>query len=472
MKRALAIFCTCVITVMFSGCEIKSNIGGTTPENHISENSQTSQMTDGSEIQKTEEHTTEGASESEIPSNTEKVCEHKYSEPTCTKSSECTLCGKVLWNTYLGHEYKEATCIEDAVCNRCGYVKLGSALGHEWKDATCTSPQTCALCGKTEGFELGHYSSKVRCLEERICDRCGESWGIAEHWFINGICISCGAFDTNVRWKVEGSTLIIYGNGPMQNYDGNGGPWEAKSIEKIIIEEGVTSIGDYAFSGHSNLVSIEIADSVTRIGQHAFNTCRSLTSIDIPEGVTYIGDLAFNYTGLTSVKIPDSVTSMGTAVFRFCMDLTSISAPKNLIKGDGKQDFAQCNSLLNIELSSQTTQIGDEAFMGCKSLTSVVIPNSVTSIGKWAFLDCDNLKHLEISNSVISIGDEAFWYCGNLESVLIPSSVVDIGESLFKNCRSTLVVYGETGSAIEAYCLENGYTFCTQPSEIEETSQK
>ncbi len=289
---------------------------------------------------------------------------------------------------------------------------------------------------------------------------------------------SCGE---NVTYSFVESTgtLTISGTGNMRNYNDYDwdytneykAPWYnyRSSIKKVVINNGVTSIGDYAFLNCKGLTSITIPNSVTSIGSYAFSSCRGLTSITIPNSVTSIGDMAFYYcTGLTSVTIPNSVTSIGNYVFSGCTGLTSIEIP-NSVTSIGDFAFADCKGLTSITIPNSVTSIGGMAFYGCTGLTSVTIPNSVTSIGSSAFSGCtglrsinvaeDNLNYtsidgvlyskdkktlimcpngktgsITIPNSVTSIGGSAFYRCTGLTSIEIPNSVTSIGEYAFYGC--------------------------------------
>ncbi len=150
---------------------------------------------------------------------------------------------------------------------------------------------------------------------------------------------SSGTFGGNLTWTLDDGVLTIGGTGDMADYDWMSSPWADTSIEAVVIEEGVTSIGDYVFLLCTSLTSITIPDSVTRIGGCAFYDCTSLTSITIPDSVTSIGDNAFyDCISLTSIAIPDSVTSIGESAFYNCRSLTSITIPEistmKLIKKD------------------------------------------------------------------------------------------------------------------------------------------
>ena len=143
------------------------------------------------------------------------------------------------------------------------------------------------------------------------------------------------------------------------------------------IPEGVTSIGDYAFSGCTGLTSVTIPDSVTSIGDYAFHECADLTSVTIGNSVTSVGEGAFSgCTGLTSTSIGNGVTSIGNWAFAYCADLTNVTIPDGVMS------------------------IGLGTFYGCTGLTSVTIPESVTAIGEGTFDGCDMLKMRVYKDSV------------------------------------------------------------------------
>ena len=225
------------------------------------------------------------------------------------------------------------------------------------------------------------------------------------------------------KWSVDESTgvLAISGNGDMDDYElyVYYAPWSCYSsaIKKIVIEDGVTSIGDYAFYNFSNLSSITIPNSVTSIGKYAFSDCSNLTSIKISNSVTSIGDSAFySCSNLTSTTIPNSVTSIGNSAFEECSNLTSITIP-NSVTSIGNSAFEECSSLISITIPDSVSSIGDSAFYNCSSLTSITIPDGVISIGDDAFEGCSSLTSATISSSVTSIGDCAFGDCSSLTSI-------------------------------------------------------
>ena len=125
---------------------------------------------------------------------------------------------------------------------------------------------------------------------------------------------SCG---DNLTWTLEDGTLTISGTGAMDDYSAHS-PWWKDQIKNVIIEQGVTTIGNSAFENCGYLTDITIADSVTSIGEDAFAYC-SLKSISIPNSVTSIGRRTFyNCYGVKSIRIPKSVTSIGRWAFYAC----------------------------------------------------------------------------------------------------------------------------------------------------------
>jgi len=174
---------------------------------------------------------------------------------------------------------------------------------------------------------------------------------------------SCGSFDKDLsdgKYKhviipsvIDGYTVTEIGRDAFNNTNGDTGTY----ISSVVIPDGVTSIGDYAFY-NNNLKSVTIPSSVTSIGRSAFYN-NNLESVVIPDGVTSIGDSAFNSNDLESITIPSSVTTIADYTF-------------------------YNNNLKSVTISSGVTTIGDYAFYD-NNLKSVTIPSSVTTIGDYAF---------------------------------------------------------------------------------------
>ncbi len=178
-----------------------------------------------------------------------------------------------------------------------------------------------------------------------------------------------GTCGDNVTWTLDtDGTLTISGTGATSNYSSFDTPFGNKTnIKKVVIESGVTHIGDSLLIGCSNLSEVSIPNSVTSIGAGAFYKCTSLTNITIPNSVTSIGlRTFFGCTSLTNITIPNSVTSIGTDAFRICTSLTSITIP-NSVTSIGADAFCYCTSLTNVTIKKSLYEQCKNAFTGISS---------------------------------------------------------------------------------------------------------
>lgn len=173
----------------------------------------------------------------------------------------------------------------------------------------------------------------------------------------------------------------------------------------LIIPNGVTRIGNYAFAGCGDLTSLTIPDSVVSIGYYAFSHCGRLTNVVIPDSVTSVDFAAFSYCrSLTSLEIGKGVRSIGEKAFIGCSGLTSIIVDEEnttyysykncLIKTSSKALILGCQTS---DICGNVKSIGDYAFYNCSGLTSITIPFSVTSIGAYAFGGCSGLTSIVFS---------------------------------------------------------------------------
>jgi len=243
---------------------------------------------------------------------------------------------------------------------------------------------------------------------------------------------SCGL---SAKWSFNGSTgaLFINGSGSVATY-----PWylHKDTIKSVVIENGITSICDFAFYGHKNLVSVSIPESLTHIGGQAFQECGSLKRISLPQNLVSIGYGTFyKCTGLTDIKIPEGVTYIGDQAFQDCTGLESLTIPKNVTE-IGDSAFCGCTGLKKLTIEDGVARIGEQAFRQCKNITSVSVPKSVGKIGGYAFQECEKLSSLSLPQGLAAIGDGVFWNCTSLGSVELPQSITRIGNSAFAECAA------------------------------------
>ena len=298
-----------------------------------------------------------------------------------------------------------------------------------------------------------------------------------------------GKCGPKVTWTYDGEeTLTISGSGPMYMFTDNNRPAYltlSKSIKKVVITEGVTTIGNSAFDGCGAITDVSVADGVTSIGTYAFRGCISLENINIPSSVVSIGYRSFQVCwALTNIIIPDSVKSIGLGAFENCKSLQSISIPDSVSNIDTAA-FGYCVSLRSARLPNGITAIPESAFIDCESLTEITIPDSVTTIRSEAFRGCLSLKKISIPDSVEyieaqaflncsftsfdipdgvkSIGRDAFGGCESLTSITIPDSVKSIGWGAFNSCKSLKSITIPDGIS----SLETGiFDYCSSLNEI------
>ena len=270
----------------------------------------------------------------------------------------------------------------------------------------------------------------------------------------------------------------------------------------------VTSIGEGAFSGCTQLTSVTIPESVTSIGKIAFSGCSGLNIITIPKSVISIGDNAFSgCSGLRSINvdagnlkyssvdgvlfgnnqsviikypsrkpeysfgseytIPNNVIIIGDEAFSGCSGLRRIVIPTS-VSSIGEGAFSRCG-LNSITIPESVISIGYEAFRGCPYIESITIPQSVTSIAGGLFRDCFYIKSITIPNSVVIIGAGAFDGCNRLTEVSIPYNVTSIGQYVFSNCSSltrVTIPNSVTSIGYGAFLYCTGLTRVTIPNSV------
>lgn len=243
---------------------------------------------------------------------------------------------------------------------------------------------------------------------------------------------SCGS---NVNWYLNTDTgvLTLSGAGATKDFDAFRAPWY-----------------DY----RSQIRSIVIEPGITEIGNHLFMSCGNLTSVSIPDGVTRIGVWAFyEASNLQDLVLPDSVVSIEEAAFINCRSIERLSIPAS-VRTIGKSAFSGNSSLTTLVIADGVQTIEYGAFQDCAKLTSVILPDSVTSIGEWGFSGDTDLVNAKLSANLTELPHALFWDCNQLKRVAIPAGVTKIGAWAFYKCKSvTDLVLPEGLQTIEEFAF-------------------
>ena len=334
------------------------------------------------------------------------------------------------------------------------------------------------------------------------------------------LCRGTGAlYDTNNNLIASWDTLVnTYGMNCEKEYTSstyktdNASPYyilsnnsALSSGTRLVIDESVTNVGNYAFKDCTWLESIKIPSSVVKFGEGAFDCCQfnevyyegdiaSWCAIDIatseysegeigedngsesniieivcgspcckntqlyidgekvvnlviPLGVTSIGDATFRHCStLTSVEIPDSVNYIGNSSSAFCTSLTSVAIPNSVTK-IGCSAFAGCSSLTSGNIPTNITYVPYGMYMETP-ITSITIPDGVTYVGMAAFQLCTKLTSIVIPNSVTSIKDGGFCQCTSLKTITLGSGITDIGQIAFAYAPCTRITIYDNVTSI------------------------
>lgn len=282
-----------------------------------------------------------------------------------------------------------------------------------------------------------------------------------------------GQCGDNLDWEYDPSTttLTITGTGDMYDYNNSSphAPWYdyQNSITSVVLPNGMTSIGNYAFKGCAGLVTITLPDGLTKIGNCAFMNCTALTNITIPSTVTNINAQAFRgCTSLPSISIPEGVTYIQSSLFNGCTALTSVTIPSSVTIINA-QAFYNCTSLTSITLPEGLKTIDVQAFMGCTNLASVYIPSSVTVIYDQVFSGCSSLTDVIMPDGTSSLGfnNKTFYNCTSLTSITLPSRVKIIPDNSFNNCPNLADVY-VSWKTLPTKIYANAFTNIASPATL------
>lgn len=405
----------------------------------------------------------------------------------------------------------------------------------EWNAADIGESNDCLLRAEihmgtctheNEGTEFAYTANGDEThLQKTLCIRCGEVLSTitkaCSDTGNDGACDLCGGKvpmiiasgncgaeegGSNLSWELwDNDYLYISGTGAMHNYESSGDvPWKTlwRYVKHIVVEEGVTTIGDRAFFYCDLLQDISLPSTLAAIGDYAFYGCdESLTNITIPNKVTTIGSHAFAYCeALEEIQLPKSLKTIGNYAFSNCLALKEITLRGNDLDV-GKYVFPNCDNLTTITLEAGVISVDYRTVNFCNNLEEILvsddntaysdidgvlftkdkselvlyprakvaseytIPSGVTVIGTYAFSKCSNLVYVEIPSGVSTIEYFAFQDCTALERISIPLSMSSISLSAFDRCESLKDVYYD-GTEKQWYSFPKAGNECLTNAEI------
>ena len=262
-----------------------------------------------------------------------------------------------------------------------------------------------------------------------------------------------GSIGENATWTIDDSyVLTVTGTGDMTDLlDGNAtfaSEWGKFNsvVKKIVISDGITSVGTFNFNGFTSVTDITIGKNVTDIGDDSFAGCTSLKKLTInATALTNIGVRAFrDCAPLASLTVPSTVTAIGDEAFLGCKNITSVTIPGGVEGNLGAGAFYGCTSLQSVVLSEGITDIKANTFSDCSALETLYLPKtSLKTIGDAAFNACSSLVEVdentvafEVPTSVTAIGTSAFNGCKSIKGLIISGSeIASIGTSAFNSCE-------------------------------------
>ena len=209
----------------------------------------------------------------------------------------------------------------------------------------------------------------------------------------------------------------------------------------------------------TNLIALDLSEAqITEIPNKAFDGKGELESVILPEGITLIGEYAFRGTNIRRINIPSTVTTISQYAF-ISTPLQYLTFAKNSqIETIGQFAFASCSSLQSIDFGENTklSTINNAAFYNCKALRDVVVPNTVTSMGYSVFQDCSSLKSLLFPDGITFINDHMCSGCSSLEQIQLPKNLVRINYAAFNGTGSLKRIdIPKTVNEIRGYAFQN-----------------
>mgnify|MGYP002761875233 CR=1 FL=1 len=326
-----------------------------------------------------------------------------------------------------------------------------------------------------------------------------------------------GTCGKNLKWKMMGTTLTISGTGAMDNYNWDKpAPWQELEVTKLVLEEGITSIGNHAFRGSNiNISELSLPSTLKTIGEEAASFLFACDTLHIPAGVTSIGNNAFSgkawdeitvdpenrafrvvdgglynaagtrllavENGTGEFTVPDTVAKIDTYAFWNC-DYSAIHLGAKIPGGfEANPTLTGARNLEAITVSKSNPNLKSEdgvlfsadgkrlLHYPCKKQgESYTIPEGVEVLGSGAFNENSYLTSLTLPEGLKEINYQAIFWCDNLKSITIPASVTKLGwwaVGYTENDKWDVVpmtdftIYGHGDGVAKTYAEENKFRY-------------
>ncbi|MBQ4550914.1 MAG: leucine-rich repeat protein [Oscillospiraceae bacterium] len=271
---------------------------------------------------------------------------------------------------------------------------------------------------------------KVLCLLIAVCM-------IASVFPVTAFAAENGSCGENAVWSYADGVLTISGTGAIQSYENEEQPWDEmrRSIMKIVVEEGITAIGDYAFQYSLAATEVVLPQSLREIGEHAFEYSYVLEALELPEGLETIGENAFaQCKAVKKLEFPAGITQIPDRACEYMTALEEVVIPEG-VTAIGEYAFADCTRLTRVELPEGLTELGWGCFDGCRILSGINFPSTLTSIPNYCFDYCA-FTELTLPETLTEVCSFAFWNNEKLTSLNLPEADIRYGESVFANAEA------------------------------------
>ena len=328
---------------------------------------------------------------------------------------------------------------------------------HEWNDATCKETMVCKNCGYTEN-KLGEHRESEWIIDKEMTRE--------EEGKRHKECTVCGFVLREEIIEIASEGLLFNINSDKQGYT-LAGMGSCTDVEVVIPSTHnnlpVTTIGNSAFNGNTNVKRVVVPDTVTLIDASAFYGCSNLETIVLPDSLQKIMRYAFyGCVSLENINIPESVTFIGERVFNSCNALICNEYLGAYYLGNDSNPYLYLVRALNEEVTSivihnNTKFVDIYAFNICKSLTFNQYDNAYyigSENNPYLFLfsaKATNIGSSQIHPETKYIRGGAFENCANMQSIVIPKSVVSMGYCVFDGCKTRFKIYCQATSKPEGW---------------------